>query len=124
MSFILIMLTGFVSGVFGGMGMGGGTVMIPALTLLLGIDQRLAQSANLISFLPMAVFALPEHKENGLLRTEGILSVIIPALITSVMFSLIMTVIPSEALRRAFGLFLIALAINGVFKIVKRFKKI
>ena len=52
----------------GGMGMGGGTVLIPALTVILGVEQHVAQATNLIAFLPMALFTLKIHKENGLLH--------------------------------------------------------
>ena len=54
MSFIFYLLAGFVSGLFGGMGMGGGTVLIPVLTLFFGVEQHIAQATNLIAFLPMA----------------------------------------------------------------------
>ena len=46
----------------GGMGMGGGTVLIPALTVILGVEQHVAQATNLIAFLPMALFTLKIHK--------------------------------------------------------------
>ncbi len=103
--------------------MGGGTVLIPALTLLLGVDQRLAQAANVISFLPMAAIVLPRHKQNGLLKTEGIWAVIIPAALSTVIFGLIMSVLPSDVLRRGFGLFLIALAVKQLFSLKAKAEK-
>lgn len=45
------------------MGMGGGTLLIPALTLLMGIPQRQAQGVNMLSFLPAAAVALYIHKK-------------------------------------------------------------
>ncbi|MGN0806639.1 MAG: TSUP family transporter [Candidatus Coproplasma sp.] len=123
MSFILLLLTGFAAGIFGGMGMGGGTVLIPALTLILGVDQRLAQAANVIAFLPMAALVLPRHKKNGLLKTDGVLALIIPALISTAIFSLLMTVFPTFALRKAFGAFLIALAVKQTFAVKSKLKK-
>lgn len=124
MSFILLLFTGFAAGIFGGMGMGGGTVLIPALTLLLGVEQRLAQAANVISFLPMAALALPQHKRNGLLKTDGIWAIIIPASLFSIIFGLIMSVLPADVLRRGFGLFLIALAVKQLFSLkIKAEKK-
>ncbi|MGN1373405.1 MAG: TSUP family transporter [Candidatus Coproplasma sp.] len=123
MSFILLMLTGFFAGVFGGMGMGGGTVLIPALTIILGVDQRLAQATNVIAFLPMAALVLPRHKRNGLLKTEGILTLIIPALISTAIFSLVMAVFPTNALRKAFGVFLIVLAVKQAFVLKGKINK-
>ncbi len=114
MSFNLFLIAGFVSGVLGGMGMGGGTVLIPVLTIFFGVNQHVAQAANLISFLPMAAIALPQHKRNGYLKTEGVLQIIVPALLSAIASSLLMMVIPSEVLRRLFGLFLIAIAIAQI----------
>lgn len=123
MSFILLLLTGFAAGVFGGMGMGGGTVLIPALTLILGVDQRLAQATNVIAFLPMALLVLPRHKRNGLLKTDGVLALIIPALVSTTIFSLVMAAFPVIALRKAFGVFLIVLAVKQAFVIKDKFNK-
>lgn len=58
MRFIVYMFAGLAGGILGGMGMGGGTVLIPILTIFCGVEQHLAQSANLITFLPMAIFSL------------------------------------------------------------------
>ena len=103
--------------------MGGGTVLIPALTLILGVDQRLAQATNVIAFLPMALIVLPRHKQNGLLKTEGVLALIIPALISTAVFSLVMAVFPTAALRKAFGVFLIVLAVKQAFVIKNKLNK-
>lgn len=84
MSFILFLIAGFFAGLLGGMGMGGGTILIPALTVLLGVEQHVAQATNLIAFLPMAAFTLNVHKKNGLLKTQGLLSIVIPAVLGSV----------------------------------------
>ena len=54
MFYILLVLVGVLSGAVGGMGMGGGTVTIPLLVLFAGVEQKLAQAANLFSFLPMS----------------------------------------------------------------------
>lgn len=111
------MLAGFFSGMLGGMGMGGGTVLIPVLTIFLGVEQHAAQAANLIAFIPMALFSLKMHKERGLLKTEGVISIVIPALITSVATAFLTALLPGEILGKLFGLFLILLGIKGLFTI-------
>ena len=113
MSFYLYVLVGVLSGLLGGMGMGGGTVMIPVLTIFLGVEQHVAQAANLIAFLPMALFSLAVHQKQGLLRTEGILGVAIPALIFSAAAGVFAAFLPSEVLKKLFGAFLIFLAVKG-----------
>ena len=111
MSFYLYLLLGFLGGIPAGMGMGGGTVTIPLLTLLGGVEQKIAQSANLFSFLPMSVSALKMHADNGLLKTEGILWNIIPALLCSAAGALLATSLSSELLKKGFGVFLIGLSV-------------
>ena len=122
MSFYLYAIAGFFSGMLGGMGMGGGTVFIPALTIFLGVEQHAAQAANLIAFLPMALFSLKMHQKQGLLKTEGVLSIVIPALITSVATAFATSLLPGEVLGKLFGVFLILLGIKGLLtiKIVRK----
>ena len=50
MSFYLYLLLGFLGGIPAGMGMGGGTVTIPLLALVGGVEQKIAQCANLFAF--------------------------------------------------------------------------
>ena len=57
--------------------------------MILGVGQHVAQATNLIAFLPMAAFSLNAHKESGLLKTDGAWSVIIPAVLTSVLGGLV-----------------------------------
>ena len=117
MSFYLYLVAGFLSGMLGGMGMGGGTILIPALTVILGVEQHIAQATNLIAFLPMAAFSLSAHKERGLLKTDGVWSVVIPAVLTSVAGGLIAALLPAVILRKLFGVFLILLAVKGLFSV-------
>lgn len=117
MLFYLYLLLGFLGGIPAGMGMGGGTVTIPLLVLVGGVEQKIAQSANLFSFLPMSVFALKTHADNGLLQTRGILFSILPALALSVLGALTAAALPSEVLQKAFGVFLILLSFFGFYKV-------
>ena len=93
------------------MGMGGGTALIPLLTILCGVEQSAAQGINLLSFLPMAALALSIHAKNGLLEKQGILPMILPALLFSVLGSLLAAYLPQEALRKGFGVFLVILSL-------------
>ena len=119
MKFYFYLLLGFLGGIPAGMGMGGGTVTIPLLTLVGGVPQKLAQSANLFSFLPMSGGALKVHAQNGLLKTDGVFWVMIPALAFSVFGSLLAAAVTGGALRRAFGFFLIGLAFVTFLKLFR-----
>ena len=116
MSFFILTLLGFLGGIPAGMGMGGGTITIPLLRLVGGIEQKIAQSANLFSFLWMGLPALAAHKKNGLLSGTGVLACALPAAIVSLPGVFLATYLPSKILGKAFGLFLIGLAIFTVVK--------
>lgn len=111
MSFYVFFLCGILGGLLGGMGMGGGTALIPLLTLFCGVEQGVAQGVNLLSFLPMSLFALAVHRRQGLVKIHEALSVALPALLTSALFSILSGLIPPAPLKLSFGVFLIVLSL-------------
>lgn len=117
MAFLVLFLCGLAGGVLGGMGMGGGTVLIPLLTLF-GVDQAMAQGVNLVAFLPMAALALSVHARSGLLKSTGLFPLIASALVFSALGSLLAAHLPPALLERGFGVFLIVLAF---FRLAKNF---
>ena len=119
MAFLTLALCWLAGGVLGGMGMGGGTVLIPLLTLF-GVDQAAAQGINLVSFLPMAALALPVHAKSGLLRWEGLVPLVLSALAFSALGSLLAARLPSALLERGFGGFLIVLALVRVRAVFRK----
>lgn len=119
MSFYLYLILGFIGGIPAGMGMGGGTVTIPLLVLVGGVEQKIAQCANLYSFLPMSMLALRTHAKNGLLETQGIVWVILPALLISAIGAFAAASLPSEILQKAFGAFLVGLSFFGFYRTLK-----
>ena len=122
MSFIYFLTAGFFWGLLGGMGMGGGTILIPALTIFLGVEQHVAQATNLIAFLPMALFTLNVHRKNGLLKTKGLAVIVVPALISSVLAGFLAVLLPSFALKKLFGAFLVGLSVKLLLQTVSSLK--
>ena len=120
MTWLWLILTGFVGGVFGGMGMGGGTVLIPMLGIFFGIDQHLAQAVNLIAFVPMAIFALIIHFKNGLIETSGLWKIILAGLFSCVLGCFAARYLQADILRRIFGGFLTVLSIVQVCSALRK----
>ncbi len=120
MSFYWYFLCGIAGGLLGGMGMGGGTLLIPLLTLFLGVGQSAAQGVNLLSFLPMSALALSVHAKAGRLEKKGLLFVIVPAVIFSGLSALLAAMLPAPVLKRGFGLFLLLLS---AFPFASAFRK-
>lgn len=67
---VLFIVFGIIGGLLGGMGMGGGTLLIPLLTLGLDVPQQTAQLLNLLTFIPMSAFALIVHAKKRIRRKE------------------------------------------------------
>ena len=123
MIYFLYVLAGIISGVFGGLGMGGGTLLIPILTIFLNFDQKLSQGINLLSFLVMALFSMFIHYRNGCIVTKHFGYIIISGMIFSIIGALCMTILPSKVLKVIFGVFLCVLAIIEIVKVFKKDKK-
>lgn len=113
MTFLLI-LFGFLSGVIGGMGMGGGTLLVPLLSFL-DISQKNAQAINLISFLPMCCVALVFHAKNKLIKASGLGWIVFPATIFATLGAFFAGKTDDKILRLCFAVFLVAV---GVWQLI------
>lgn len=110
MTVFLLILFGFAAGILGGMGMGGGTLLVPLLSFL-DIPQKTVQAINLISFLPMCAVALVFHAKNKLVCTRHIWLMIIPALVMAVAGALCADIADNKILRLCFAALLIGVGI-------------
>ena len=108
-------IAGFLSGIIGAMGFGGGGILILYLTLYRNIPQLNAQGINLIFFIPSAIVALIIHIKNGLIKTKEILPFIIAALPGVALGLYLTTVISSKILADIFGALLILMGIKEFF---------
>ncbi len=123
MKFFLFSIAGIIGGLFGGMGMGGGTLLIPILSIFYNLGQHQAQAINLISFIPMSIVALIIHIKNKLLVYDNILIIIISGIITCVGGCFLSELLGSDLLKRAFGAFLLVLSLFQFVSAIKLFKK-
>ena len=71
MFWLWYVIAGLFGGIVGGMGMGGGTLLIPIMTLFLGIDQHLSQAINLLVFIPTGILAVIIHAKNKLIAAKS-----------------------------------------------------
>ena len=75
-SWLIPMAAGFGAGILSAWGVGGGTLLLLVMTLILGVPQQQAAAVNLLYFLPTAAMGVIAHKRNGLLETEVLKSAI------------------------------------------------
>ena len=117
MEVLLLILFGIIGGILGGMGMGGGTLLIPLLTIGLNFTQQNSQAINLLAFLPMSIVALIIHYKNKLVRTKLAIPIAISGVISSIVGSLLANSINSISLKIWFGVFLIIIGILEIYSL-------
>jgi len=120
MTWLWYVLTGLASGVVCGMGIGGGAILIPALTIFLGMEQQAAQKINLVYFIPTAAIALRIHLKSGNVEKKGLFHLIVYGVIGAVAGALIAIKIDGGYLRKGFAIFLLCMAAYELTKGYKR----
>lgn len=120
---MLQILIGGLSGIFSGIGMGGGTILIFLLTTFAGLEQHIAQATNLIYFIPTAISAIIVNYRNKNINAKLAIYVSICGIIGAIIGSIISVNIKVGILRKLFGIFLIFIAIHEIYTLWKEAKK-
>ena len=113
---MLLAIIGFFAGIIGGMGMGGGTVLIPALILFAHVDPKIAQSINLLSSIPMTIFALIIHIRNKNVVFSLVIPIALFGVLGAICGSFVANYISSQILKKVFGAFLLIIGILEIKK--------
>lgn len=113
-SFPVSVIVGSLLGFLTGMGVGGGSLLILWLTLVLTLDQAAARGINLLFFLPASaiccIFRLKQKKVNLKVCLPAILS----GCIAAVLASLASTAMDTQLLRKPFGILLLATGLREI----------
>lgn len=97
---IVLLLTGFFTGYISGMmGVGGGSLMVPAMVLLAGFEQHLAQGSSLLAMVPAGSVGAYTHWKLGNVRTN-MLAALIPGILIGTYGGGLFAHVLSEAILR------------------------
>jgi uncharacterized membrane protein YfcA len=96
--------TGFLSGM---MGVGGGTIMIPAMVLLAGFDQHVAQGSSLLAMVPVGAVGAYTHWNLGNVRTNLLAGLIPGILLGTYLGGTLAHVLSDASLRFVFAVVMI-----------------
>lgn len=113
---MVLFFIGLISGIISGMGIGGGTILIPALVMFANAEQHIAQSVNLLFFIPTAVIALIIHIKNKRIDFKMALPIIIFGLVGAFIGSRLAGKLSSQTLRKIFGVFLLFMGAYEIFR--------
>ena len=108
-------LAGAVLGMLSGMGVGGGSLLILWLTLVLQMPHETAQSINLMFFIPCAVIACLFRFKQGKLVLRDILPALAVGILSAVLFTLLSRQLDTDLLRKPFGILLLITGLRELF---------
>ena len=103
-----LVLGGAVGLLSGFMGVGGGVIAVPALTLLFGMSQQMAQGTSLALILVTAPFGAMEHDRHGNVARPLLPGLALGALVGAPLASVGAQHVPQTMLARGFAVFLLA----------------
>jgi len=118
MEFLWFALAGVLSGIFAGMGMGGGTFLIPILTLVLSVSQPHAQLVNLLVFSLSSIVVLIIQAKNKLLSFDSFWWISIPACIVSFFGVFLALNSGAKVLKYAFAAFICFVGIAQILLLI------
>ena len=116
-------LIGIVSGIIGGLGMGGGTVLILFLSLFLDIEQHIAQATNIVFFVPTAISAIIVSIKNKNIHFKIAFTICLWGILGAFVGSYISLKMDVNLLRKCFGVFLIFIAVYQTYEYIKEKKR-
>lgn len=123
MNFVWFLLIAILSGLFAGMGMGGGTFLIPLITLIMNVEQEVAQCINLLVFIPMAVVDIIIYSKKKYIDYKNWWIISVPAVIISTLGALVAFKLPGNVLKIIFGSFISLIGIVQIAVLIVKFIK-
>jgi len=111
----VILIVGTILGFLAGLGIGGGSLLIIWLTMVLEMEQSTARSINLLFFIPSAIAAIVFRWQQGAIHIQKILPAIIGGCIAAVVFSWLGSKMDLELLKKLFGGLLILTGLRELF---------
>lgn len=113
---IVSTVLGFLSGI----GVGGGSLLMLWLTLVLHMEHIPARNINLLFFIPSALIATLFRWKQGVLDFKKVLPGIVAGCVCAGIFSLVSRQMDIAVLRKFFGVLLLA---TGIKEILYRTRK-
>jgi hypothetical protein len=114
---VIVALIGLVAGLLSGvLGLGGAIIIIPALVILLGFSQQMAQgTALMMMVLPVGALAAFQYYQKGFVDVKAALIMAVLFFIGGYFGAKVATEIPQAILKKSFAIMLVAIAVKMWF---------
>ena len=118
----LLMLTvGLVSGVVSGaLGIGGGVIMVPAMVLLLGVQQSVAQGTSLLVILPTALSGAQSHYRRRNLDLRPTIWLGLLGAVTAGVGAYLAVHFDQQKLREVFAVYILLVGIRTIYTGIRK----
>lgn len=117
LSLLLYFATGVVSGTLGGLlGIGGATILVPALTLIFALPIHLAIGVSLLNNVAVSLSATIKYRNRGLLDKRIILIMNVGSIAGIFLGTYLATRSPEAALKVVFGIFLLFMVADAFLR--------
>ena len=114
------LIIGTILGFLSGLGVGGGSLLILWLTVVLRMDPLTARSINLLFFLPSALISCIIRKNQGRLNIKLLLPAILAGSSCAAVFTSLSGKLNEQTLKQCFGLVLL---VTGIRELLYRPRK-
>lgn len=106
---------GAVLGFLAGLGVGGGSLLMLWLTVVLGTQYTTARTINLLFFIPTALISCFFRRKQNTLDFRKILPAMICGTVSAAVFSLLSSHLELEMLKKLFGILLLITGLRELF---------
>jgi uncharacterized protein len=113
---VLLLVIGLAAGMLAGLlGIGGGVLMVPAMVLLLGFDQHVAQGTSLVVIIPAAIAGTWTHLRHRRLALRDAAALAVGGVAGALIGSVTALSLDEVLLQRLFAVLLIGVALRMLF---------
>jgi len=114
---LLFLLLGLVAGVLSGLvGIGGGTIIIPALVFLFGFTQHKAQGTTLALLVPpIGILGAWTYYKQGFVDLKAAMFIVLGFFLGGLLGARVAVGVPDTVLRKVFGVYLLVVAVQMFF---------
>ncbi|MTI49100.1 MAG: sulfite exporter TauE/SafE family protein [Firmicutes bacterium] len=103
------LITGIINGLFGS---GGGTIIVPSLIFLIGLEDHKSHATAISIILPLSIISTIIYINHGVLNLKIAIWVAIGGVLGGFIGAKLLNKVPTKILRRGFGVFMIVAAIR------------
>jgi uncharacterized membrane protein YfcA len=116
---VQLLLIGLAAGVAGGMfGIGGGAIMVPAMVLLMGMDQKFATGTSIAAqILPIGLLGAAVYYRSGNINIKYAVIIAVGLVVGNLFGALFANqpFISSETMKKLYGIFLLVIGARYLF---------